>query len=717
MVVLNPRRAAIAVASLLTLGLTAAVGLATVPEGQQDTISDGVGRRSSVAISGTDGRAMVAFDRGNVANNTQTFGRAIDRAGNPVGPVFPITDAKSQGRGSTNSPAIAHNGFRDEYFVVWAEDILAGAERKTEIFGRRLAPDGTRVGAPVQLSATGPDDDRTFAGVRPEIAYSTTRDEYLVVWIGSADRQGFGANEQEVFGRRVSGAGIPIGIDGFRVSTMGPTKSEEYGPRSLALTFNPDDGEYLVVWEGDTQMASIPPLVDNEFEIFGQRLTVGGVEIGDDDFRISDAGPPADINFRAERPDVSYSPVSNQYLVVWRAREPFNGATDRQIYAQRLSRSGAEIGESDFLVSEAARDGIGEPVASQPEVTASSRSDEFFIVWTDGSNSAQLFGERRDGNGALVGPSDVSLATKAPDDTSSPSDVAYSVLDNRYMATWTYADMDQINSDVIDRRLVMGAEAVLPVPLLLPPGTPPGGGIPGTSGAPSAANCLPVDAVTGTGASGTLSLTTTQLRINQRIGQAAVRRANAVQRWLDAGIVNGDICGGSLIGDQLHSGVMFSQDLLQAVPGRADPRPLVIPVAQAKPAATFSLTARQLKINQNVYSAALRRANALKARIGGRLTGGDIKDGELTADRLRQDLILGTLTAAATVPGASTTQVADPDTKKAVFSPTLRQLRINQRIAQAAVKRTNDLRATVGAGLTGRNFVAGSITAADWAAP
>lgn len=712
---LVPRRAAILAASLLTLGLAAVVGSATVPQGQQETISDGVGRASSVAISSTDGRAMVAFDRGNVADTTQTFGRAIDRAGNPFGPVFPITDTKSQGRGSTNSPAIAHNAFRDEYFVVWAEDVAVGDERQTEIFGRRLAPDGTRIGAPVQLSATGPDDDRTFAGVRPEIAYNNTVDEYLVAWIGSADRQGFGAAEMEVFARRVSGAGTPIGTDGFRVSSMGPARSEDYGPRSLALTYNPDDGEYLVVWAGDTQAASIPPLVDNEFEIFGQRLTAGGVEIGDDDFRISDAGPPADINFRAEQPDVSYSPVSNQYLVAWSAREPFNGATDEQIYAQRLSRDGAEIGDNDFLVSEAARDGVGEPVASQAEVVANSRADEFFIVWTDGSNTAQLFGERRDGSGALVGPSDVSLATKAPDDTSSPSDVAYSLLDNRYMATWTYADMDQVNSDVIDRRLVMGADAVLPVPQPLPPGTPPGGGIPGTSGAPSAANCRPVDPVTGGGASGRLSLTTTQLRINQRIGQAAVRRANAVQRWVEAGIVNGDICGGSLIGDQLDAGVMFSQGLLQAIPGRADPRPVVIPAAQAKPAASFTLTARQLKINQKVYSAAVRRANALRSRITGRLTGGDIRDGELTADRLRQDLVLGTLTPAATVPGASTTQVADPDAKSTVFAPTLRQLRINQRIAQAAVKRTNALRAIVGAGLTGENFAANSITAADWA--
>ena len=49
------------------------------------------------------------------------------------------------------------------------------------------------------------------------------------------------------------------------------------------------------------------------------------------------------------------------------------------------------------------------------------------------------------------------------------------------------------------------------------------------------------------------------------------------------------------------------------------------------------------------------------------------------------------------------------------FTPSVGQLRINQRIAQAAVRRTNTLRRTLAAGLTGENFADGSITAIDWA--
>ena len=41
----------------------------------------------------------------------------------------------------------------------------------------------------------------------------------------------------------------------------------------ITTVYNPVDDEYRVVWSGDDNTA---PLFDNEFEIFGQRLTVTG---------------------------------------------------------------------------------------------------------------------------------------------------------------------------------------------------------------------------------------------------------------------------------------------------------------------------------------------------------------------------------------------------------------------------------------------------------
>lgn len=70
-----------------------------------------------------------------------------------------------------------------------------------------------------------------------------------------------------------------------------------------------------MVWVADDDTA---PLVDGEFEIFGQLLNADGSESGTNDFRISDMGPDGDISFDASSPPaVAYNSAANQYLVVW----------------------------------------------------------------------------------------------------------------------------------------------------------------------------------------------------------------------------------------------------------------------------------------------------------------------------------------------------------------------------------------------------------------
>jgi hypothetical protein len=116
------------------------------------------------------------------------------------------------------------------------------------------------------------------------------------------------------------------------------------------------------------------------------------------------------------------------------------------------------------------------------------------------------------------------------------------------------------------------------------------------------------------------TLSATQLRINQRIGQAAIRRLDAVEARLD----------------------------------RRAPR--AFPGAGGR----VRLSARQLLINQRIFQAAVRRAAALEARLDGRPAP---RSGSGARGRVRLSLT---------------------------------QLIINQRIAQAAVRRANRLAARVG---------------------
>jgi Tol biopolymer transport system component len=278
--------------------------------------------------------------------------------------------------------------------------------------------------------------------------------------------------------------------------------------------------------------------------------------------------------------------------------------------------------------------------------------------------------------------------------------------DGRYVAFESTADtlspLDDDGVQDVFRRDVLGA-----------PTAPP-------AGQPTAASNLcaaAAPAAAGSGGSGKVTLTVTQLRINQRISQAAIRRLNAIAAWLDAGIQGRDVCGGAVGPAELAAGAATAARLASiALLQRADPRPITPRPATSDPDARFSLTEAQLLINQRIDQAGVRRANALDARLAGGLTGGDVADRAITQGKLHDRLAVTAAPAAAPV-AASVTRIA-PAGRRNPGSVTLsvEQLRINQRIAQAAVRRSNALIARLERGLTAADLRDGSIGAADLAA-
>ena len=126
------------------------------------------------------------------------------------------------------------------------------------------------------------------------------------------------------------------------------------------------------------------------------------------------------------------------------------------------------------------------------------------------------------------------------------------------------------------------------------------------------------------GKGGKVKLTIGQMRINQRISPAAIRRVATLEAFLE---------------------------------GRPAPR---FPTAQP---AKFKLTIAQMAINQRIAQAAVRRVDALAARLAGRKPA-----------------------------------TPRPSSGNAKFTLTATQMLINQRISQAAVRRVNALQAQVDAG-------------------
>jgi hypothetical protein len=139
-----------------------------------------------------------------------------------------------------------------------------------EIMGQRLSATGMEAGAnDFRISDMGPNGDTSYIPQTNAIAANPATGEYLVVWWGDDNTPPLVKGEFEIFGQRLTAAGLEAGANDFRVSNMGPDGDATYAARAPSVALNPAAGEYLAVWQGDDDTS---PLVRNEVEIFGRRL-------------------------------------------------------------------------------------------------------------------------------------------------------------------------------------------------------------------------------------------------------------------------------------------------------------------------------------------------------------------------------------------------------------------------------------------------------------
>jgi PKD repeat protein len=220
-----------------------------------------------------------------------------------------------------------------------------------------------------------------------------------------------------------------------------------------------------------------------------------------------------------------------------------------------------------------------------------------------------------------------------------------------------------------------------------------------------------------TSTKGTVTLSVAQVRTNQRIYSAGIRRAAAIERWLAEGIVGTDLCAGGLTANPFGAGISLGAGPGGPATGPVpNPRPIVPRPPTKKTGVRFSVSPAQLQINQKIASALVRRANGLRDRLNAGLTGGDIQDRQVTAAALSPAIAITGATPVPNPPPPSTTTVAPATTKAGVvFTATAGQLEINQRIGAAAIRRLNAVRDRLLTGLAGDDFRADSITAVDLA--
>ena len=234
-------------------------------------------------------------------------------------------------------------------------------------------------------------------------------------------------------------------------------------------------------------------------------------------------------------------------------------------------------------------------------------------------------------------------------------------------------------------------------------------------GALMGSGCAPTRPTPPPRAARPVQLSAAQLQVNQRIGQAALRRLDAIERWIDAGITGRDICSGALSAGNFNSAVRLAPaGIAPASPAR--PRPLRIASGRSQ-GREARLSAAQVRINQRIYQAAIRRAAALRWRLGN-LTGGDVHDGAIGPGMFIAGWgVVDAQPHPATERSQTPTSRAPRPSSGPASSLSRAQLEVNQRIAQRAVREANTLRRMVEGGLVGANFRDGSLGTADLAAP
>ena len=289
-------------------------------------------------------------------------------------------------------PDAAHNTSANEYLVVWTAD--TGAAREDEVWGRLVSGSGEWSGAAFRISDMGPEGNPAYTAWEPRVTYNPTADEYLVVWFGDDDAGSLADNEFEVYAQRVSAAGAEVGANDVRISSMGPDGNAAYDAWNPRVAYNGDADEYMVTWEGDDNSGG---LVDNEFEIFAQRLSPTLAERGTDDQRISDMGPDGNAAYDALRPDIAYNPLTTEYLVAWQGDDDTAPLVDNEteIFVQRLSATGAELGTNDQRVSDMGADGNPAADALTPSIAVNRGSGDYLVTWS-GDDATGWHGRRRE---------------------------------------------------------------------------------------------------------------------------------------------------------------------------------------------------------------------------------------------------------------------------------------------------------------------------------
>jgi hypothetical protein len=327
-------------------------------------------------------------------------------------------------------PEVAYNITDSKYLVVWSGDDDTGAlvDNEFEIYGQFIDEFGNEIGInDFRISFNNTDGNSNFRTDRPDVVWNSTTNQFLVVWEGETNVDG----EVEIYGQIVNSDGTLSGGN-FRISDTGSDGDTNFDANRPEVVYNATDNEFLVVWESDET-------INNNIEIYGQRLSFSGEEIGTNDFQISIQLPVNDGDYDARDPDVVWNILANEYMVVWQGEM----ATDeeKEIFGQQLSNVGSPIG-ANFRISDMGVDGDTGTSALNPKIEYNTNDDNYLVIWQGSnavSNQYEAFGQFLDNQGLEIGTNDFRITyvtnTNTNYDAWRPK-LVYNFTNNEYLVVY-----------------------------------------------------------------------------------------------------------------------------------------------------------------------------------------------------------------------------------------------------------------------------------------
>lgn len=207
----------------------------------------------SVTANDIDGEFFVVWQEETPESSDDLFARRISAgSGAILGEKLTVERSPNRQR----SPAVVHNGSRNEYMVAWydySSDSAPDDFQNPDIVGRTFRNSGEAIGPAFDIRQT-PD-----AQFWPSVVYAG--DEYLVSWFETAD----GVNS--IFGQRLNITGVPQG--GPTALATGQDRIAEWP----TLAYSADAKQYVVLWhEGAFDTL--------EWQVRGQRFDTDLLSVG-----------------------------------------------------------------------------------------------------------------------------------------------------------------------------------------------------------------------------------------------------------------------------------------------------------------------------------------------------------------------------------------------------------------------------------------------------